>query len=90
MEIKAVALGDLSWIAAPYEMFDTQGMFIKENSPYKMTVIVGYCNGRNGYIPSMECITHGCYEGENRYFVKSTAQDLADRYVAMLKELHQS
>ena len=86
-EIGAVSVGDISFAIAPYEMFDTQGMFIKDNSPFAMTFIMGYCNDMNFYMPSELSFENGCYEVDNSYYVKGTAEDLANRYVAMLNEL---
>lgn len=86
-EICALSIGDLGFVIAPYEMFDTQGMFIKENSPFKMTFIMGYANDMNFYMPSELSFENGCYEVDNSYYIKGTAEALADRYVAMLQQL---
>ncbi len=67
---------------------DTQGMFIKDNSPFKMTFIMGYANDMNFYMPSELSFENGCYEVDNSYYIKGTAEALADRYVAMLNALH--
>lgn len=85
-DIWTVSIGDVAFAVAPYEMFDTQGMFIKENSPYPMTVITGYANGGFGYIPSAFAWGHGGYEVDNNYFAQGSAEKLADMYVEMLKE----
>ena len=85
--ISAIAMGDLSFVAAPYEMFDTNGMFIKENSPFATTVIMGYCNGGHGYIASDAAFDYGCYEVDTRDFVRGTAENLADEYVKLLNAL---
>lgn len=87
-EIYAFAIGDVGFAVAPYEMFDTQGMFIKENSPYEMTVITGYATGAFGYFPSLFACPHGGYEADNTYYVPGTAEKLADTFVDMLKQLH--
>lgn len=85
--LRAVRLGDVAFVIAPYEMFDDNGMYIKENSPYEMTFLMCYTNGRNGYVPSAKCIEHGCYEFEGSYFEPGTAEALADEYLALLNEL---
>lgn len=87
-EVNAISIGDISFVIVPYEMFDTQGMFIKDNTPFKMTFIVGYCNGMNYYIPSELSFDHGCYEVDNGWFVRGTAEELANLYVKMLNDLH--
>lgn len=88
MEIAAIRLGDVSFVVAPYEMFDTNGIYIRENSPFTMTFILGYTNGRHFYIPSASCIEHGCYEWECGIYEKGTAELLADEYVGLLTELY--
>lgn len=84
----AFRLGDLGFISAPYEMFDDSGKFIKENSPFAMTLVIGY-TGTHAYIPTRECIEHTCYEWECGYYEVGTAEALADAYVALLKTLPQ-
>ena len=83
------SFGDVSGIVMAYEMFDTNGMFIKENTPFEMTFLVGYAYpGSLGYIPSAIAWEHGGYECDNSTFVAGTAEKLADQYLAMLNELH--
>lgn len=86
---RAVRLGDVAFIIVPYEMFDDNGVYIKENSPFEMTFILGYANGREGYIPSADCIEHGCYEFEGSIYEAGTAEALADGYLELLSELNQ-
>lgn len=87
-DIWAIAVGDVAFAVAPYEMFDTNGMFIKENSPFAMTVITTCANGAHGYLPTKLAIEHGGYEPDNTYFVTGSAEALADMYVEMLKDIH--
>lgn len=87
LTIRAVRLGDVAFIMAPYEMFDDNGVFIKENSPFDMTFILAYTNGRGGYIPSAPCIEHGCYGWECGLYIAGTAEELADKYVSLLNQL---
>lgn len=87
LSILALSIGDLSFIGAPYEMFDTNGMYIKEHTPFDMTFILCYCNDGHGYIASDYAFEYGCYEVDTRDFVRGTAEALADEYVSMLNEL---
>ena len=50
LELAALRLGDLVLIAVPGELYVEIGLRIKELSPYKHTVIVGYANGALGYL----------------------------------------
>lgn len=85
IETDAVSLGDLGFILAPYEMFDTNGMYIKENSPYKMTFVL--CGCHEGYIPSAAAYDYGCYEADTTQVAKGTGEELAEHYLQMLQEL---
>ncbi len=91
MELKltAVSVGDVAFVAAPYEMFDTNGMEIKEGSPYAMTFVLSLSNGNVGYIPSALGFANGGYEPGNSRFVAGTGETLANQFVTMLKELHE-
>ena len=68
--------------------FDTNCIFIKDNTPFEMTFVVTYCNGHECYIPSQLGFDNGCYEKDNGFFVAGTGEKLADTYVEALKELH--
>lgn len=83
-----LSIGNIAFVGSEYEMFDTNGMFIKENSPYEMTFILGYCNGKNGYIPSAIGYEKGCYEMDNGYFEAGTGELLADEYLRLLNEMY--
>ena len=85
-DIQAVSFGDVGLASAPYEMFDTNGMFIKENSPFAMTIVATCSNGGNGYFPSEFTFTYGSYETDTTKYVCGTAEQLADTYVSMLTE----
>ena len=84
----ALRLGDIGFISAPYEMFDVSGMYVKENSPFDMTLVIGY-TGVHAYIPVKACIEHTCYEWECGYYAPGTAEALAEEFVALLKQLPQ-
>ena len=87
MEISALRIGDLGFAFAPYEMFCANGEFIKDFSPFPMTVVASCANGAHSYLASALAFTHGCYEVDNRRYPKGTAELLADNFVDMLKQL---
>ena len=87
-EIFAVSFGDVGFACAPYEMFDTNGSFIKENSPFPITFVAECANGANGYFPSEGAWDNGGYEVDTCRYMKGTAEALADRFVAMLETLY--
>lgn len=91
IEIDAVSVGGVGFVTAPYEMFDMNGMFIKDNSPFETTFVLSCANGSNNYIAAEEAFQFndgtGSYEVHNRAFIRGTAEDLANNFVEMLKEL---
>lgn len=87
MDVYAISGGGISFITAPYEMFDTNGMYIKDHTPFDMTFILGYANTHNSYIASAQAFDYGCYEADIRRYAKGAAEELADLYVSMLTDL---
>ena len=81
------SLGDVAFAFAPIEMFDTNGMYIKEHSPFGMTFICGYANYCQGYMPSAIASAHSGYEVLTSIFAPGNAENLADKYVEMLSGL---
>lgn len=81
--------GDLGFAFLPYEVFDTNGKYIKELSPFAMTFILECANGLNNYIPSSLGFEHGCYEADNCNFLPGTGEKAADAALELLKDLHQ-
>lgn len=88
IEMNAIQVGTIGFITAPYEMFDVNGMAIKDASPYETTFIMTCSNGHHDYIAAAYAFENGgSYEVHNRVFAKGTAEDLQDQYIAMLNEL---
>lgn len=84
----AWSFGDVSGIVLPYEMFDTNGMYIKENTPFARTFIVGYSwPGGVGYVPSELGFKNGGYEPNNCIFVPGTGEVLADQWLELLNQM---
>lgn len=86
-DVYALAMGDISFIAAPYEMFNSNGRFIKTNSPYEMTFVCTCSNDTIDYLADIKAFEYDCYEVNTRRFGAGTAEQVADLYVEMLKEL---
>ena len=88
LNIRVLAVGDVAFTMAPYEMFDTNGVFIKENSPFAMTMILTCTNDSNTYIPSALGYQNGGYEVHQGRFVAGTGEELANIYVDLLTQLN--
>ena len=86
--IVAGRIGDFAFTQAPFETFDTNGDFVRENSPSKYTMVMGYSNESHGYLPSAQAYDFGCYESDTAWLARGTAEDLASRFVALLNQLY--
>ena len=87
MEITAIRIGQMAFITAPYEMFGSHGLAVKEGSAYASTFVLGYCNGAYGYIPNTHAYDYGCYESHTGNFTRDTGDQLVDTFLSMLREL---
>lgn len=86
--VAAFSFGDVSGIVVPYEMFDTNGMQIKAQTPFTKTLIFGYANpGSFSYIPNEEAFENSGYEVLMCRYVKGTAEQFVGVYLDMLGEL---
>lgn len=82
-----LSVGGWGMAVAPYEMFGTQGTYIKDNSPFAVTTILGYAYPHVGYIPDERAYAYGCYESQTSKFVTGTAEILADKYLSLLNSI---
>lgn len=57
-----LALGEVALQGIPFEPFSLITLRIKEGSPFRHTLCVGYTNGSRSYFPSMDQIPRGGYE----------------------------
>lgn len=85
-----VAVGDLAFVGAPYEMFDTNGTQIKRGSPFRGTFVCTCCNEYVGYIPSAYGYAHGCYEADCTPIAPGSGETLAIEYISMLADLRKN
>ena len=87
MTIRTLAIGDLGFISAPYEMFGEQGKYIKDNSPFATTVVMTCGEGDNSYVSNIAGFEYNCYESQVCYYARGVAEQAAKDFVSMLEEL---
>ena len=88
LELNAIRVGSIAFATFPYEMFDVNGLFVKEGSPFDTTFILSMSAGTNGYVAAEYTFQgRGTYEVHNRQFEKGTAENMASIMVEMLNEL---
>ena len=81
------SIGDLGFAATQFETFDTNGKWIRENSPFKNQFVLGYTDYPSGYMPSGYGFTYGCYEADNSRFAPGTGEMNAAVTLQMLVEM---
>ena len=84
--IGAISFGDIAFVSAPYEMFDTNGMEIKQGSPYDMTFVLTNAGGAGAYVPSALAVPNGGYEVYTAVDEFGTAERMVSEFLSMLKE----
>lgn len=87
LTIWGLSIGDVAFVGAPYEMFDTNGLQIKEGSPFDMTFVLTCTNERFAYIPSALGFKNGGYSADLCRFVPGTGELMASAYIDMLKRM---
>ena len=87
MEINTFCIGDIGFTTGTYEMFSTNALFVKENSPYETTFVI--C-GTSTYMPADIAYTYRGYEQDTTLYARGTGEMFADQYVKMLTEMKNS
>lgn len=87
MELNVVKVGDIAFVAAPYEMFCQSGIAIREASPFAATVICSCANSYQGNFATQEAYDYGSYESDINPYARGCAEAAADQFIQMLKSL---
>ena len=87
MELNAVRIGDFAFVTFPYEAAGAQGSYVKEHSPFPMTMAFSCANQGQSYVPTKEAYEYGCYESYTSIFAKGTGENAAEKLTEMLEAL---
>lgn len=87
MDLYAYGIGDISFATTPFEMFNSNGRFVKDNTPFAITFMLAYSNGSNSYIADELAHRYDCYEVNSRRFKKGAAEEIAGKCVELLDQL---
>lgn len=87
MELYAINVAGMAFVTAPYEMFTDNGIYIKENSPFDMTMVFSCANNSHGYCPTEEAFDYESYEASSSYFARGIGEAAASKLVEMLSSL---
>jgi hypothetical protein len=84
-----ITFGDVALVGCNIEPFWEIGRAIKDGSPFPVTFMCGYTNGRMAYLPTADEWTKGGYEVENSPFGQSAAEALQREILAVLERMKQ-
>lgn len=84
----AFSIGDVAFVTVPYEMFDTNGKYVRDFSPFKATIVATCANDSISYVPSAYGYLNGCYEADCTRLTPGSGERLAQQYVKMLEKLY--
>lgn len=87
MELDAVRVGGVGFAFAPFEMYSSTGMYIKDNAPNEFTLVLSCANEAHGYFATMESYDVGTYGSTTSRFARGCAEASAEKLVSMLKEI---
>ena len=85
--VSAVAIGDIVFNGIPGEPFTEIGFRIKENSPFKATIVTSCTNGSEGYYPSASAFAVNGYEKNASSFASNCADLLVENSLKLDEEL---
>ncbi len=87
LSIGALSFGDVCIVHTPNELYDEVGLHIKGTSPFEMTFVLGYTNGRGGYMPTIKAFYHGGYGCDTCRFPAGETEKLTNRLIEIVTEL---
>ena len=82
-----LTFGDFAFVGCNIEPFCEIGMAVKKKSPFPITFMCGYTNGRMAYMATAEEWPKGGYEVENSPFGQRAAEELIEEIVKILSSL---
>jgi Neutral/alkaline non-lysosomal ceramidase, N-terminal len=82
-----IAFGDVALVGCNIEPFCEIGMDIKTRSPFPITFMSGYTNGRMAYMATAQEWPKGGYEVENSPFGQTAAETLTENILETLQAL---
>lgn len=84
----AVSVGDWACVTAPFEIFDTNSVAVRENSKFRMTFFASCSNDSMGYLPTPPSFDWQItYEAQITNFPKGTDAVIRDEQLRMLDGL---
>ncbi len=84
----AFTIGDWACVTAPFEIFDTNVMAVRDASKFKMTFYASCANESHGYLPTPASYGWAItYEAQITKYPQGTAELLAEQLIQQLDEI---
>ncbi len=87
LDLYGFSVGDVAFLSAPDELFDTYCKQVTDDSPFATTMIFCLANGYMGYIPSAFGYDYTCYESDCGRYVRGTGEAVAACFTEMLEKM---
>ena len=88
-EVQVFSLGhELAFVALPGEIFVELGLYMKQHSPFRHTIIAELANGSVGYVPTRRAFAEGNYEPVSARCAPGSGEQIAEAAVRLLREVH--
>ena len=87
INLSAMKIGDIVFAGVSGELFTEIGMRIKDESPYKSTIIITHCNGASGYFCTNQAYPEGGYEAMVSVVMPGTEYLISDNLKKMIRNL---
>ncbi|MBE6982285.1 MAG: hypothetical protein E7437_08195 [Ruminococcaceae bacterium] len=86
--VGAFSIGDeVGFTTAPFETFDVNAKYERENSPFRFTFTLGYTNGSMGYLPADYVWDYTSYETDTHRFHRGSAEVVQSTHMEQLTAL---
>ncbi|MBR4864940.1 MAG: neutral/alkaline non-lysosomal ceramidase N-terminal domain-containing protein [Oscillospiraceae bacterium] len=84
----AFTIGDWACVTAPFEIFDTNAMAVRDASPFKMTFYASCANEAHGYLPTPASYSWAItYEAGITKYPQGTAELLQEQLIGQLNTI---
>jgi hypothetical protein len=89
-EVQAITMGDeLAWVGMPGDAFVELGLAVKQNSPYRMTVVSEQSgSGAISYVPNRKAFPEGAYEVISARFKPGGGELLSEAAIQLLIDMY--
>lgn len=85
IELNAIGVGGFGFVTAPYRMFSSNGRYVKDNSPFALTMVFTEANEAWPNIASQEAYDYGSMESDSAYYAEGMAERIAEIFVDLLE-----